>query len=178
MIRRWFCCLLAAALLCAGAFAQPLPDMGDLVRLHVVAQDDSPAAQALKLELRDVCLRCAQVCLGDAANADEAYMRLNSHLEDFQSACEDRARELGYDGRVAAETGVFFFPDRLYGRLMVPRGEYRALRITIGEGEGHNWWCMLYPSLCAIDETDAAGDEAPAYERVVRWLQARFGGSE
>lgn len=176
MVRRWFCFCLAAALLCTGALAQPLPDMGQMVRLHVVAEDDSPAAQALKLELRDVCLRSAQVCMGDAKDGDEAYLRLQNHLDDFASACIARARELGYIGEITAETGSFFFPDRWYGDLLVPRGQYRALRITIGEGEGHNWWCMLYPGLCYINEADAAGDETPVYARVANWLRSRFGG--
>ena len=73
MKKRILCALLALMLLGSCASAQALPEM---VRLHVVAEDDSPQAQALKLELRDVCLRCAEVCLSDAEDADEAYRRL------------------------------------------------------------------------------------------------------
>ncbi len=171
MIRRFLCALLAAALLFGCAAAQALPD---LVRLHVVAADDSPEAQNLKLELRDTCLRCAEVCLGDAADADEAYRRLEEHLDDFEAACAARARELGYDGEVRAETGTFDFPDRTYGALTVPAGEYRALRVTIGAGAGHNWWCVLYPSLCVIDEADAVAPERAGYSRVLNWLRAKI----
>ena len=176
MIRRWFCFLLAAALLSSGALAQPLPDMNEMVRLHVVARDDSEAAQALKMEIRAVCLRCARVCMGDASGGDDAYMRLQNHLDDFRTACEMRMRELGCEDEITVETGRFFFPDRWYGDMHVPRGEYRALRITIGEGEGHNWWCVLYPTLCGINEADAAGDEVPTYARVMNWLRAGLGG--
>ena len=94
MIRRFFCCLLAAACLflpCASA--EEIYD--GLIRLHVVADGDSPSDQALKLALRDVCLRCAEVCIGDAEDSDDAYMKLSAHLDDFRRACEDRARELG-----------------------------------------------------------------------------------
>jgi len=172
LIRRFFCALLALSMLCSGAQAN---DMNELVRLHVVAADNSPEAQALKLELRDICLRCAEVCLGDAPDADTAYMRLQAHTADFEAACAARARELGYAGPIAAETGAFEFPDRLYGDLLVPAGEYRALRITIGEGEGHNWWCVLYPSLCMLDETQfASGAAQPS--GIIRWLRARLGG--
>ena len=173
LIRRLFCALLAAALICAGATAEALPEM---VRLHVVAADDSPEAQALKLELRDSCLRCAEVCLGGAPDADAAYMRLEKHLGDFQAACEARARELGYGGAVRAEVGVFAFPDRVYGALRVPAGDYRALRVTIGAGEGHNWWCVLYPSLCVLNEADAASDGTNAAD-ILEWLRARLGGA-
>lgn len=173
LIRRLTCMLLMAALICTGAVAESLSGM---VRLHVVAADDSPEAQALKLELRDSCLRCAEVCLGDAPDADAAYMRLEKHLDAFQAACEARARELGYDGAVRAEVGVFAFPDRVYGALRVPAGDYRALRVTIGAGEGHNWWCVLYPSLCVLNEADAGSDGADA-AGILEWLRAKLGGA-
>ena len=171
MKKRILCALLALMLLGSCASAQALPEM---VRLHVVAEDDSPQAQALKLELRDVCLRCAEACLWDAEDADEAYRRLENHLSDFEAACTARARELGYAGEIRAETGTFDFPDRIYGSVKVPAGEYRALRVTIGAGEGHNWWCVLYPSLCVLDEADAASADAPCYSRVWNWLRARL----
>lgn len=170
MIRRLFCALAAVLLLCGGAYCE---DMSDLVRLHVVAADNSSEAQALKLELRDTCLKCAEICLSDAPDADAAYMRLEQHLDDFLRACEDRARALGYEGRISAQTGTFDFPHRIYGKLSVPAGQYRALRITIGEGEGRNWWCVLYPGLCTLDET--AMDHPGS---ILAWLRARFGGAQ
>lgn len=168
MIRRLFCALCAVILLCGGANGE---ETQSLVRLHVVAADDSPEAQALKLELRDTCLKCAEICLSGAPDAEAAYMRLKEHLPDFQSACMDRAQALGYAGEIRAEAGIFDFPHRVYGRLNVPAGSYRALRITIGQGEGRNWWCVLYPGLCALDERAA---EDPT--GVLAWLRARFGG--
>ena len=173
MKKRILCALLALMLLGSCASAQVLPEM---VRLHVVAEDDSPQAQALKLELRDVCLRCAEACLWDAEDADEAYRRLENHLSDFEAACTARARELGYAGEIRAETGTFDFPDRVYGSVKVPAGAYRALRVTIGAGEGHNWWCVLYPSLCVLDEADAASADAPSCSKVWNWLRERLSG--
>ena len=166
---------MAALLLCGGALAQPLSSPGpdDLVRLHVVAADDSPGAQALKLAVRDACLDCARLCISDAQDADAAYMRLNQHLDDFLTACRNRARQLGYDGEIAAQAGVFSFPDRIYGDVRVPAGQYRALRVIIGAGEGHNWWCVLYPSLCALDES--ALDDPGS---ILSWIKRRFGGVE
>ena len=105
------------------------------------------------------------------------YMRVPSaHLDDFQRACEKRARELGFAGEITAETGVFSFPDRIYGGVKVPAGEYRALRITIGSGEGHNWWCVLYPKLCVMDEVDYAGGEPVYYSKILRWIGDKIGG--
>lgn len=174
MIRRLLIFVLIALLPGGSAVCEELPP---LVRLHVVAEDDTAQAQALKRELRDVCLRCAEACLADAEDADAAYMRLQRHAQDFQSACEARARELGYAGEIRVETGCFDFPDRIYGDALVPAGEYRALRVTIGSGEGHNWWCVLYPTLCIVNEEHAASGEIRFHSRVLDWLKARFGGA-
>jgi len=154
-------------MLCSGAFAGALPG---LVRLQVVAESDAPADQALKLKIRNACLDCARVCVSGAPNAGEAYMRLQRHIGDFQQTCETKARALGYDGTITAEAGVFAFPDRVYGRVRVPAGEYPALRVTIGEGAGRNWWCVLYPDLCSLDES------ARSLEDVISWLRRRLGG--
>ena len=170
MIRRFFTVLLAATLLMGGARAATLPNM---VRLQVVAASDSAEDQTLKLELRDACLRAAEVCLAGAADADDAYAHLCAHLDDFQRAVEARARALGYAGTLRCEAGAFAFPDRVYGKLRVPAGTYRALRVTIGAGAGHNWWCVLYPSLCLLDESALGGDPRD----ILDWLRARlFGG--
>ena len=175
MIRRLFFALMISALmvtiLWGGARAAALPG---LVRLQVVAESDDADAQALKLELRNVCLRAAEVCLAGASDADAAYARIAMHVDDFQAACEARARELGCGAEVRAEVGVFDFPDRLYGKLFVPAGEYRALRVTVGAGEGHNWWCVLYPSLCVLNEAEDAGDRNPV--NILEWLRAKWGG--
>ena len=171
LIRRLFCALMCVLLLTGGALAEY---SNEFVRLHVVAADDSPDAQALKLQLRDTCLRCAELCLSGAPDADAAYMRLKDHLADFEAACTERARQLGYEGPVTAEAGVFSFPGRIYGKVQLPAGEYRALRITIGAGEGHNWWCILYPTLCTLNEEHAAGNANP--RNILNWLRARMGG--
>ena len=171
MIRRFFSVLITLTLICGGARAAALPG---LVRLQVVAESDAADAQALKLELRDTCLRAAEVCLADAPDADAAYARLIAHLDNFQAACEARARDLGCAAEVRAEVGVFEFPDRVYGALFVPAGEYRALRVTVGAGEGHNWWCVLYPSLCVLNETEDAG--ARDASGILDWLREKMGG--
>lgn len=166
-------CLMIVLLLCCGYASAAGTE--DFIRLHVMAESDEPDAQALKMAIRDTCLACARVCIGDAADADTAYELLNRHLDDFQEACVERARELGYEGGIHVETGRFTFPDRLYGKLLVPAGEYRALRVVIGAGEGHNWWCVLYPSLCVLNEADYAADK-PCYSVVFNWLKSWIGG--
>ena len=147
----------------------------DYIRLHVVAEDDSAAAQALKLEVRDACLAAARALLSDCDGADEAWRRIGENLPLLSDAAMRRARELGYEGAVAAQTGVFDFPDRHYGGVFVPAGAYRALRVVIGEGEGHNWWCVLYPSLC-LPENVEPGAPVVFHSAILDWLRGLLGG--
>lgn len=166
LVRRLFCAALALCCLCVSAYAEPFDY---LVRLHVIADDDTPAAQAFKLEIRDAVLACAQNLLVACADADEAWDVLNAHLPDFLAAAADRAQQLGFTDRLSVQSGVFAFPDRTYGDIVIPAGDYRALRVIIGDGEGQNWWCVLYPNLCLPSED--------GYHSVLLdWLGKLFGG--
>lgn len=166
LIRRLICAALA---LCCMALPARAEYFEDLVRFHVIADDDTPAAQAFKLEIRDAVLACAQRLLAACADADEAWEALNAHLPDFLAAAEERAEQLGFTGKLSVQSGVFAFPDRTYGDVVIPAGDYRALRVIIGDGEGRNWWCVLYPSLCLPSE-------GRYHSILLDWLSRFFGG--
>lgn len=170
--RRFFCAL---TLILALATPAARADVSDYVRLHVVAEDDGAAAQALKLEVRDACLACARALLGDCCGVDEAWDTLNGNLGALADAASARAKALGCDSAVRAETGEFDFPECRYGDVRLPAGRYRALRVVIGEGRGHNWWCVLYPSLC-MPEACETGRPVRFYSSIWRWLRGLFGG--
>ena len=116
---------------------------GKLVRLHVVAASDTPQDQAEKLRVRDAVLSCLEPKLKTAASAKEAaeIIRLS------QPACR-RAAQAVTDQAVSVTMAREHFPTRHYETFSLPAGEYLALRVTLGEGRGHNWWCVLFPPLC------------------------------
>lgn len=177
MVRRLFCALLGAlVLICVPVSA--LAADSSLVRLHVLADGDDAYAQQVKLHVRDACLLLAQERLQGCETADDAYLTLDESLADFERQATEAAREYGYDGEISVETGMFAFPDRLYGEVLVPAGEYRALRVTLGSGQGHNWWCVLYPSLCVLDEAAYVQSEGEMefYSSIGRALREFFGG--
>lgn len=158
--------------LAAGAPART--ESLNCVRLHVIAADDSAPAQALKLTVRDAALREARQLLSDAHSADAAWRTLGENRAALERAAVNAARAGGYGGPVRCLMAVCPFPDRRYGTRTLPAGRYRALRVVIGPGEGRNWWCVLYPSLCYPEDVDP---EHPAfYSSVWRWLQSLFGG--
>ena len=142
-----------------------------LVRLHVIAENDSEIAQTRKLKVRDAVLECVREMLGDCENAESAWSILNERLGEIESAARIAAEANGFYGEIRAETGVFPFPDRDYGGVFVPEGDYRAVRIVIGAGEGKNWWCVLYPTLCVPPESAKRSV-------IAEWIRAIFGLEE
>lgn len=155
--------LLAAVALPAGASAQP-----DYIRLHIVANSDSLNDQSVKLCIRDDIRALASSLLADCSDSDEAWQILLNHQNELLAAAQENARRYGFGGDVSLEMGVFPFPDRTYGGELVPAGDYRALRITLGRGEGRNWWCVVYPSLCLPEEADI-DKPVEFYSSICRW---------
>ncbi len=149
-----------------------------LIRLHIIAEDDSPEMQAVKLRVRDAVHNITENGFDDCVDSEQALKKAREKLPEIKEAAEKGARAAGFGGEVNAEIGVFSFPERIYGGISVPSGEYAALRITLGDGTGRNWWCVLYPSLCALgeEETQAMISGEVAFESAIwRFLCSIFG---
>ena len=129
---------------------------GELLRLHILADNDAPEAQQLKLAVRNAILTRFAAELNEATTADEAFARLCSLLPQMEALAADTVQRAGFDLPVSAEAGVLSLPEKRYGQVVLPEGDYRGLRITLGSGEGRNWWCILFPQLCL-----ALADEEP-----------------
>lgn len=171
---------------------------GDFIRFHVIANSDSDEDQELKLQVRDGLLEkingdLAVEAMARAGAEDEtAGMTLEqsrdyiqSHLGEIESAAAEIIRQAGYDYPVSAELGVRFVPEKNYNNVVFPAGNYEALNVTIGEGAGQNWWCVLFPPLCLIgaeppEEMDAdilamKSELEPKYTELI---EAAEGGKE
>lgn len=144
----------------AAGTAEQLPE--NILRLHVVANSDSQADQALKLQVRDAVLEEAGRWCRDAGSLEEANRLLCTHLEGVALAAEDVVRSQGGTGPVRAQITEEYYPTRQYEGFTLPAGRYRSLRVTIGEGVGHNWWCVVFPALCL----PAAGDGGEPLSRL------------
>lgn len=149
--------LVATALFSAGAQRDQAALSEKLIRLHVVANSDSQADQNLKLQVRDRVLdQVTQLVDGaEDAAAAEAVLRDNLQL------LADTAAQ-GHDYPVRVSLGREDFPTREYESFSLAAGEYETLRVTLGEGAGKNWWCVLFPPLCteaALDETGLDQEE-------------------
>ena len=125
-----------------------------MIRLHVIANSDSEADQALKLEVRDKVLDFTTTVLQRSADMEDAQVRLREELTRIETIAQREIAAQGYDYPVTAQLASAEFPLKEYDGFSLPAGEYMALRLVIGEGEGRNWWCVVYPPLCTAAATD------------------------
>ena len=133
----------------------------EVFRFHVVADSDSTKDQAIKQKVRDAVLEEMKDQMPESGikSTGDTEKWAVSHLEELEETAKDVIREEGETYGARAEVVTCYFPDKRYGDLLFPAGRYRALRITLGTGAGHNWWCVLYPSLCFTDPVCAVVDE-------------------
>lgn len=131
-----------------------------VVRLHVLANSDSDADQALKLQVRDAVLAEMPSLFTKAHSQSEALSIVKQHLPALERLARQVITKAGYNYTVKASVGTFDFPDRTYGDVTLPAGPYEALRLEIGEAKGANWWCVLFPPLCFNDWTHGVVREA------------------
>ena len=120
----------------------------DTVRLHILAPSDSAEDQALKLKIRDRLLAKYSEPLGGSASAEEAQRLILTKLSSIEEDCNQWIGEAGFEYSAKAELTVEKYGTREYGDFSLPAGEYCSLRITLGEGAGANWWCVMYPPMC------------------------------
>ncbi|MDW7651927.1 MAG: stage II sporulation protein R [Bacillota bacterium] len=162
----------------------PAADMGPaaLLRLHVRANSDSPADQALKYQVRNAVLDVLNHHLEAAGSAARAEEDIQSALPEVLLAAQNTVTGAGYDYPVSASLGEADFPTRVYGDKVYRAGTYRALQIYLGEGRGQNWWCVLFPPLCfvevaqdtAIPATTAQQEPPRPKSRLLEWWQRIF----
>lgn len=132
-----------------------------VIRLHIIANSDSSADQALKLKVRDAVLAQASECLQTAGDRTEAEAALRAALPRLEETARTVIRDAGEAYAVSARLEPWQFPTRYYDGFALPGGTYLSVRLIIGSGEGHNWWCVVFPSLCtaaAADLPQAARD--------------------
>ena len=150
-----------------------------VLRLHVVANSDSEGDQARKLLVRDAVLARASQLLEGVHDRQEAEAILAPHLDELaQAGAEALARTGSHDQVSAALTGQWF-PTKEYDGFALPAGQYRALQVTIGAGEGRNWWCVVFPPLClasVAEESVETAAEGVLSEDQVALITGRDGG--
>ncbi|HHZ06921.1 MAG TPA: stage II sporulation protein R [Clostridiales bacterium] len=143
-------------------FSAQCEDMSDrLLRLHILANSDSQEDQGLKLDVRDKILQECSSLFENTNSKKQAEQLTQDNIDHILSVAQGYVYERGYDYKVQGGLVNMPFNTRTYDSLTIPSGTYDALRITIGEGEGKNWWCVMFPPMCfsageCSDEVDTA----------------------
>jgi stage II sporulation protein R len=123
------------------------------IRLRVIANSDSPEDQWIKSKVRDRVVEQITQWVDELEDLEEAREIIRLNLPELQDIVKNEIQSLGYPYNSGVELGMVPFPTKVYAGQVYPAGEYEALRITIGEGKGENWWCVLFPPLCFVDFT-------------------------
>lgn len=153
---------MAFSVFCAGfcGFAEDYRDITQTVfRLHILANSDSEEDQSLKLKVRDAVLEENSDIFEDCNSAEEAAAAAREHMDEIKASAEKVLAENG--AGYGAECGIakMRFDDRVYKNITMPAGEYLALRVTLGEAGGKNWWCVMFPPLCLPAVSGEAAEE-------------------
>ena len=176
-LKRWELALMfgiLTAVIAGGWLGREQKELADsVIRFHVIANSDSEDDQALKLAVRDRVLSQAEKLYPEDADLDQARAALEGNLNLLAAAGREVVEEQGYDYLVTARLTDCWFPTKEYEGFALPAGNYTALRVTIGEGKGQNWWCVAFPPLClgaaseTLDQALEAGQFTPSQGALV-----------
>ena len=161
--------ILASSLQSSGivkANQQIIPD--EAIRLRILANSNSEEDQTVKRSIRDEVNKSINTWVADLTSIEASRRVIKSHLNEIEAIVEKELNQIGSNESFSVSFGEVAFPTKLYGDFVYPAGDYEAVLITIGEGLGDNWWCVLFPPLCFLDFSNGdavqAADDAPAEE--------------
>lgn len=128
----------------------------DVLRLHVIANSDSSADQNLKLRVRDYILKEGKGIFNGSVTVENAVEKIRPQISELEKSTNEFIKAMGFDYNVKITLSNEYFTTRSYESVTLPAGKYLALRVVIGSGEGHNWWCVMFPPMCipAADKKD------------------------
>ncbi len=170
-------CTLLIAIICFAAEGKN--DDDGIFRLHIIANSNSETDQRVKLLVRDALLEYEAEHLSYATNASKTRGELMAQGRDVLNVIRGVLNDNGVDYNVQLKVGNYPFPDREYAGNLYPAGNYEALRVVLGEGKGENWWCVMFPPLCIVQdyEGEVNTDEGVVFKSFFgELIQYLFGG--
>lgn len=124
-----------------------------IIRLHVIANSDGEEDQEVKLKVKESIITYLRGEMQDAVTVEEARQAIRDHLPEIEEIAQEKLLAEGYRYGARASLEKCYFPVKEYGDMTFPAGEYEALRVKLGDYQGRNWWCVMYPTLCFVDST-------------------------
>lgn len=152
--------LVVALFWCGTCIADRQKLREELIRFHVVAASDSEADQDVKLQVRDAIITSLRQGMSDAMDVEQAKAYLQEQLPQLEKLANQVLQKAGFTDQAVVSLDLESFPTRLYDTFSLPAGVYESLRVTIGEGQGKNWWCVVFPELCLPATAEGVEDVA------------------
>lgn len=137
-----------------------------LIRFHVIANSDSDEDQKLKIKVKDEVIDYLYPFLSNSQSLDESREIIKNNMDKVRKIAEQVIKENKYNYDIKVELSRENFPDKSYGNITLPQGNYEAFRIIIGSGQGRNWWCVMFPPLCFVDESKAQVEYDKTEEKI------------
>jgi len=137
-----------------------------LIRFHVIANSDNEEDQNLKLKVKNKVIDYLYPYLNDSQSLDESRQIIKDRMQEVKKLAEEVIKDNNYKYRIQVELSRENFPDKSYGNITLPQGDYEAFRIIIGDGQGRNWWCVMFPPLCFVDESKAEVEYDKTEEKI------------
>ncbi|MBY2478317.1 stage II sporulation protein R [Clostridioides difficile] len=131
-----------------------------LIRFHVIANSNTDEDQELKLKVRDEVIKYLQPKLQNSKSIEESEAIIKREYSNLEEISKNIILENGYNYSVKVGIQYSNFPTKQYSNIVLPAGKYKALKIIIGKGEGKNWWCVMFPPLCFVDESNGVIDKS------------------
>ena len=157
LLKAVVCSVILSCLLSMTGFYGACEDIRqEVFRLHILANSDSDEDQRLKLTVRDRVLGYTEELFRNCNSKEESIRTAKANIKEITAFAQSVVKEQGYEYPVKVYVTKMPFTTRVYDQITLPAGQYDALRIVIGSGQGHNWWCVLYPALCL---PSASGNE-------------------
>lgn len=147
------------------------------IRLRILANSDNAIDQAVKRHVRDAVVEEMGRWVNAQHSIEEARLTIHAHMSDIERVVAEELQSRGFEYGFKAELGIVPFPTKMYGSKVYPAGDYEALRITLGKGEGQNWWCVLFPPLCFVDAVSGEATAAAATTAVASSADVQGGGA-
>lgn len=138
----------------------------ELIRFHVIANSDTQEDQNLKLKIKNKVIDYLYPYLNASQSLEQSRKIIKDKMEEVKKLAEQVIKDNNYSYGVKTELSRENFPEKSYGKITLPQGNYEAFRIIIGSGQGKNWWCVMFPPLCFVDETKAEVEYDKTEEKI------------
>ena len=146
----------------------------EILRLHIRANGNGTKDQAVKLLCRDAVTAYLEAELANVTDAETAKKEVKSRLKKLEELCNAVLKREGLSYKSSATVSNQYFPAKTYGNITLPSGYYDAVVITLGEGKGENWWCVVYPPLCYLEAKSEGGDGFKYKSKIAELFEKYF----